>query len=81
MWDIVTKREGRFAKVPDRSGNMIVVDLDNLGPEPYFDVNKDVHFFLYTKENPDEPQLIKQGNVEGVKKSNFLRIGFFTNGN
>ncbi len=72
-WDIVRKHEGRFAKVPDRNGDMVVVDLDHLGPESYFDVDKDVHFYLYTKENPEEPQLIKQGDVEGVKKSNFKR--------
>lgn len=65
-------KEG-WALVPSRFGFPIPVNVAKFlaSPRPFFDVNSDVEFDLYTLKNKEEPQILVLGDVESIKSSNF----------
>lgn len=63
-YTIVYDSQDGFKKIAlgDLQGDEIV---------PYFDVDQDVRFELYTPKNPKEPQMLTLNNYTTVKQSNF----------
>lgn len=59
--------------IHDGSGHVLEVDIEKVKNEstPYFSVENDVIFELYTHKNPIEPQILTFNNYTTVKKSNF----------
>lgn len=40
---------------------------------PYFDLQTDVYFELYTRTNPDKPYLINMSDIDSLRNSPFNR--------
>lgn len=58
--------------MPDQDGHMHLLDLNpiELEPEPAFDPNNDIHYLLFTRENPTTAQRITT-DLETVRNSNW----------
>lgn len=61
--------------VPNQFGYPIPVNVSEVlaSSQPYFDVNNDVRFDLYTMKNKDEPQILVLNDIDSIKSSNFNR--------
>lgn len=59
--------------IHDKEGNLKKVAIDKASNEstPYFSVETDVIFELYTRKNPTEPQFLSLNNYTTVRESNF----------
>ncbi|XP_076637268.1 phospholipase A1 VesT1.02-like [Colletes latitarsis] len=59
----------------DDDGNPVKVDLTAFFPETEEETRKDlknrVIFYLYTRSNPIQPDILRVGNVDALKDSNF----------
>lgn len=62
-----------FSMVPDADGNLYPVNtIEALTePQPFFSVESDVSFELYTQQNQRDAQILVPGNWESVSNSNF----------
>lgn len=49
-----------------------LTDIQNDEIVPYFNVEQDIRFELFTPKNPAEAQLLKLDNYTTVKSSNFI---------
>lgn len=59
--------------IHDGLGHVLKVDIKKVEnePKPYFSVENDVIFELFTQKNPTEPQILQLNNYTSVKISNF----------
>lgn len=61
-----------YAMVPEADGTWKLLNVHEVvEPENFFDVESDVHFILYTRENPSEGQFLLLNNEDSVRESNF----------
>lgn len=56
--------------LPDINGHLVIEDINNAEIEPRFIAEKDVKFFLYSRENPDTPDEIFMSDAS-IKSSHF----------
>ncbi|XP_065073470.1 pancreatic triacylglycerol lipase-like [Ochlerotatus camptorhynchus] len=68
----------RWNLVPDDAGNLHMIDVSPVDQphdldvvEPLFDPETDVIFRLFTRSNPQSPQIIQWDNPESLLNSNF----------
>lgn len=59
--------------VNDGHGHLYKVDIEQAKnvSDPYFSVENDIRFELFTPKNPTKPQILVYNNYTTVKKSNF----------
>lgn len=59
--------------IQDGLGHLQKVNIDKANNEsaPYFSVEDDIIFELYTRKNPTKPQILTLNNYTSVKESNF----------
>lgn len=61
-----------YAMVPDEGTGWKLVNVhEDVEPESFFDVTTDIHFILYTREDPVEGQFLLLGDEDSVKESYF----------
>lgn len=67
------ENEGEWAVIPDENDQFYRIKVEDAmkQPVPFFNVNNDVKFDLYTLLNPKVPQIINLHNVSSIKQSNF----------
>ncbi|XP_026466402.1 phospholipase A1-like [Ctenocephalides felis] len=65
-----------YMMFPDGEGKLHLIHLkeDKYQPQIKFNVNKHMNFLLYTRENPDEPQVLKFKSLASIRESNFAQI-------
>lgn len=61
-----------FAMVPDSDGNWKLVNInEDPEPESFFNPVSDVRFLLFTRRNPDVPQILSLDEAVSIESSNF----------
>jgi hypothetical protein len=65
-------KEPRWVLVPDGEGHMHLVDLNPIedAPEPAYDPMTDIVYWLFTRQNPTQAQVITH-DMASVRNSNF----------
>jgi len=73
---VVSKNIGNSKNIvwfpnPNNDGSMIAADLSPNQEVVLGDIS-DIHYLLYTKENPDTPDELKVGDTEAISNSNYI---------
>lgn len=63
--------EEDWQMVPDGDGNMHMVDINHLEPEPAFNAHTQVRFLLFTTSNRNTGQVIALNNAGQLSSSHF----------
>lgn len=64
---------GETAIIPTADGGYRKVNVKEAmaQPQPYFDIEHDVYYELYTRKNPDMPYNLNMSDPESIRRSPF----------